>query len=62
MLTSLPCPADTLNLSGNDLKAAKSCLKQTGLLKLLEPKKLLTVSRPLSDFQRVTKKKGGQAV
>lgn len=51
--TAIACPPDGLTLSGQKLKAALRCLKETGLMRLLEPKKLLAVSRPLSDLQRV---------
>ncbi|RTE75980.1 hypothetical protein BHE90_009564 [Fusarium euwallaceae] len=49
----MECPPDGLALSGQKLKAALHCLKETGLMRLLEPKKLLAVSWPLSDLQRV---------
>jgi hypothetical protein len=52
-LTEMAGPPDGLTLSGQKLKAALDCIKATGLMRLLEPKKLLAVSRPLLDLQRV---------
>ena len=53
MLTTMQCSHDSLTLSGSSLQKALQCLKDTGLLRLLDPKRLLAVSRPLSDLQRV---------